>query len=232
MKKLPLFLALTLCASVFLAGCSKDDPDMHTLNIRAVSSDSNPIGYYADQTSDSVEVVSTDSWNANTNCDWIKFRQTALSTVGYKFAYVYGQALSKKERIVLDANTTGEDRMTTINVEANGKKVGLVVKQLGHLNVTEPAKSQTVNTPLFVMRLNGGAASAKVAFTVYDRTRITTEDTWITVSGDVFEGTCKGVAFETSVSLASNTTGVERTGKVTLVSATGAKTDIEVVQGI
>lgn len=229
-KRLAIALAALPCLLALMAGCSNDDPDVHTLNIRAVSSDSNPIAYYADQTADSIEVVSTDTWQANTNCDWIKFRQSSSATIGYTIKYVYGQALSQKERVVIAANTTGEDRTTTVTVDANNKKVGLVVKQFGHLNVTTPAKSQTVNTSQFIMRLKAAATTAKVAFRIYANAQLTTADSWITVPDDVFEASSKGAEHETTISLAANTTGAERTGKITLKSTTGATTDIKVVQ--
>ncbi len=231
MKKLSLALAVMPCLFALLASCSNDDNEFHTLNIRAVSSDSNPIGYYADQTNDSLEVVSSDSWQANTNCDWIKFNTSSLSTINYNITYVYGQALRRKERITLSANTTGADRETSISVEANKKTVRLIVKQLGYLNVTQPAKSQAVNTSPFLVRLNSSDVSTKIAFTVYAATSITTTNSWITVPNETYVGTKDGVAFEANISLTPNTTGTSRTGKVTLVSTTGASTDIEIIQG-
>ena len=131
MKKIVSILAVLMGTFAFFASCS-DDPDSHTIGVRSVTSNSNLVSYYADQTHDSVNVVSTDSWVANTNCDWINFKQTARPTINYHINYVYGQALTKSECIVINPNTTGQDRTTAIIVEANNRTVALQVKQLGY----------------------------------------------------------------------------------------------------
>ena len=198
MKKIVSILAVLMGAFAFFASCS-DDPDSHTIGVRSVTSNSNLVSYYADQAHDSVNVVSTDSWVANTNCDWIKFKQTASQTINYRINYVYGTALTKSECIVINPNTTGQDRTTAITVEANNRTVSLQVKQLGHLNITKPAKNMTGGTDLFAMKLQRGAGAVKIAFTVYHDATLTTETSWLHVSDNVFNGTRFGQQFEATI---------------------------------
>ena len=229
MKKIVSILALLMGAFAFFASCS-DDPDSHTIGVRSVTSNSNLVSYYADQTHDSVNVVSTDSWVANTNCDWINFKQTARPTINYHINYVYGQALTKSECIVINPNTTGQDRTTAITVEANNRTVALQVKQLGNLNITKPARNMTGGTDLFVTKLQRGAGAVKIAFTVYNDAILTTENSWLHVLDNDFAGTRFGQQFEATINYDANATGAERRGAVKLVSVTGATTEIAVVQ--
>ena len=231
MKKLFSVLFAVLAVTMFVASCSKDDPDYHTLRVNSYLAKTYPVQYYADQTHDSLFVVSTDSWESDTKCDWIRFRQTALSSISYKFRYQYGVALSKSELIVINANATGADRSTQITTSANGKQVVLSVVQHPYLNITNPQLNLVDKTKLFSKTLAKATLSTELAFTLYNDARLSTEDSWITLpSQTYYQGDFSGKSYTVTIQLEANTTGAQRNGKVTLTSETGVATVIEIVQ--
>lgn len=228
MKKKFGILTLFVGLLMFVAGCSSDDPDFHTLRLDAQSVDKYPVTYYADQKSDSLEIHTTDSWEVNTNCDWMVFKETASAIASGEVKYIYGTEYLVTRCMWFGANTTGSDRETFITAKANKQQVSLVVRQYYHLNITIPQKASTGlnNEYDFSQSLAANATSSKLAFTLYADATLKTETPWISVSDETF----KAGDNSTEITLQVNNTGEKRTGKVTLKSETGASTDIYITQ--
>ncbi|MGN1214224.1 MAG: hypothetical protein ACI4TR_04945, partial [Bacteroidaceae bacterium] len=188
-----------------------------------------PVAYYADQKSDSLEIYTTDSWETNTNCNWMVFKETASAIASGEVKYVYGIEYLFTRCMWFGANTTGSDRETVVTAKANKKQVSLVVRQCYHLNVTNPQKAASglVNSEYdFSKTLNANETSSPLAFTLYADATLKTETPWIGVSNETF----KAGDNSTEITLQTNNTGEKRTGKVTLKSETGASTDIYIIQ--
>lgn len=229
MKHLLGILALAIGVTFFTASCDSDNPDYHALRIEVQSTTDYPVVYYADQTADSLVLFSTDSWKADTKCDWIKFKETSTSYASGLLNYKYGVEYRNTRALAISVNTTGEDRSTIVSIEANKHSIGMQVYQRGHLNITNPIKSAGLITDEhdFQKRLGAGDPTATIAFTLYQGTAtISTQDSWIDVSSETFE---KGDN-ETILTLQVNKTGTKRTGKVTIKSTTGVNSDIYIIQ--
>lgn len=231
MKKLFSVLFAVACVVAMTSSCSKGKSNIHTLQMTSSFVQSYPVVYYADQTTDSIVVTSTDAWTTDTNCSWIVFRQTGISSVKYHFNYSSGVALKKSDCVIFSANTTGAARSTNITTVANGKTVALPVTQQPYLNILNPAKSLTGAADLFSMSLANNAPSADLVFVIYNDATLATEDSWITLpSENYFKGEVTGKQHTATIQLAPNSTNQERRGKVTLKSETGAATDIIIIQ--
>lgn len=230
MKKHFFALAMVLSVVAFMTGCSNDDPDYHTVRVDVESTDAYPVVYWADMSSDSLIINSTDTWEANTNCDWIRFRETASPTKTKRLTYIYGKIYLCKECIVLNPNTTGADRRTSLQVTANNKQISMQIIQHPYHNITVPAKNLTGTGDAFAIKLKANEINGNLKFTIYRNASITTEDTWITVPEGVYVGNKEGAEFKDNITVQPNTTGQERRGKITLKSDNGAATDIVVVQ--
>lgn len=230
MRKIFFSLVLALSSVAFMVSCSNDDPDYHTIKLNLESSNDFPVTYWADMSHDSLIINSTDTWEANTNCDWIRFRETASTTKTKRLTYVYGKIYLCKECITINPNTTGADRSTSLQVKANGKQTTLLVVQHPYHNITEPAKNLSGTGDAFSIKLKANETIGNLKFTIYRNASITTEDTWITVPEGVFVGDKKGAEFNDNITVQPNTTGQERRGKITLKSDNGAATDIVVIQ--
>lgn len=229
MKHLLSILALATGVTFFTTSCDSDDPEYHTLRIGVQATTDYPVVYYADQTADSLVLFSTDSWKADTKCDWIKFKETSTSKASGLLNYKYGVEYRNTRALTISINTTGEDRNTTVLVEANKHTAGMQIYQRGHLNITDPLKSAGLTTEEydFYKKLGAGDPTTTIAFTLYSGTAtITTQDSWIGVSNETFE---KGNN-ETTLTLQVNQTGTKRTGKVTIKSTTGVNSDIYIIQ--
>ncbi len=224
------FHTLLLLGCMFaLSSCDDDDPDYHVVGVTSTTVTTSPVMYYADQQSDSLKITTTDSWTADTDCDWITFRQTGSSTHSGTAEYSYGNVYTFTEAITILPNTTGETRYTTVKVSANDRTIGLYLTQADYLNITNPAKSATgllSSDGDFVKSVEGSDTETPIGFYLYATATLQTSTSWITVPGDTY-----GLGSNTAtLTLQSNTTGSERTGTVTVVSSSGPTTNITIKQ--
>lgn len=224
------YLAMLMVATVCLnSACSSDDPDYHTLRANALSATSYPVVYYADQTLDSIKISSTDSWTSNTDCNWIKYKKTNSKTTSGNAKYNYGTEYLFTEAIEITPNTTGDTRTTTIKFDANNRNIGLIISQMPHLDITEPAKtpvSPGSNKYEFVKSVKAGETSATISFNIHADVTLQSSVAWISVSPEVYHKDTKTV----SITIEPNTTGIERQGNVVIKSATGATTAVVIKQ--
>lgn len=217
---------IALMAVALTTACnSGGDTEYHALRVNSQASNNLPVIYYADQQADSLEIVSTDSWKSNTACEWIKFKKTMLPSFSQIVNYVYGNEVMSTEAIIIEPNTTGKNRNTIIQFDANNRTVGLAVSQMGHINIIDPMLSQTPDQG-FIKTIDAKATSTTTTFNTYAPARLQTTTEWISVPDEQFE-TGRHTA---TITIQPNTTGIERTAIVTLVSTTGAKTDIIIMQ--
>lgn len=214
----------------FTTSCDSDDPDYHTIGIRSLSVKTIPVTYYADQISDTLQITSTDSWQANTNTPWITFSKTKGAQVSEDVKYSFGTEFAFKEGINLQPNLTNNVRYAGITVKANGRSVVLNLAQNYYLNVTDPAMTPTglitSDTEDFVKTLDASATATTIAFHVYRAATLETTTDWITLSQTEFPA---GI-YTTNISLQPNTTGAKRDGIISLKSSTGVVTKIVIRQ--
>ena len=230
MKRITLFLCAGLCAMLMLTSCSESDPSYHTLGITSRIIDGPLVGLYADQMSDTLVLRTTDSWIADTQCNWMTFTQTGTKTDESTFDYVYGTEKLFVRPVSIMPNTTDAVRLTAVKLTANGHSVSLQYLQLYHLNIVDPAAVYTDASAYagasFTKRVGAAAQTATVTAVLYADATVTSDQDWVAIEQTTLS---KG---DNTVTLAidQNDTGAERKANVTLLSSTGAKTTVTVIQ--
>lgn len=231
-------LIFAAVAAVFaLVSCESGGNEYHSTYFYPMDSG---IMTYADQTYDSVKVVSTDSWTLDNNSEWCTIRnngQVAPFSVNIPAGYIAATRLD----LALLPNNTGAIRSNTIEVQSSYAKIGKVMQtlvQMPFLNISSPTPmKQTVNentqyTFTLTVPANGQAAGGKdpsISFTVYasGATLTTSDNSWLVP--EQTSGFEKDKTQEVAVKVSANATGAERTGTLTLTS-NGISTPITVKQ--
>lgn len=227
------FLNLVLCATLAMglaSSCSSEDPDYHTIGISSTTVKTIPVRYYADQLTDTLLILSTDTWQANTNASWMTFAKTNSAKCSGEVTYSYGAQFTFKETVKLQANQGADFRETDVNVSANGKTIVLKVSQSNRLNVTDPMVTPEGGNPMdvgrFVKTVDKNATATTIGFRVFNSAELTTTADWITLSQTEFAAD----THTTNLTMQPNTTGTTREGVVSLKSSTGVVTDIIIRQ--
>lgn len=128
MKKLALAFSL-FSSLLFFNSCANESEyhytAIHYPRVKSV--------LYADQTLDSISFVTFDTWMLKTNDEWIHIPENKLYgevPVGYY--------IRTSVPVTFDPNTTGESRMTVLNLLAHGNVLSTSYEQLAYLNVIHP----------------------------------------------------------------------------------------------
>ena len=229
MKKIFSLTAAVACA-VLLSGCNDKDSDYHSFGLTSSISNEGIVMVYSDQPGDVLTVQSTDSWKANTGCDWLMFTESGSSTAERHIDYAYGSAETAMLPLTFAANNTGSVRVAAIRFTANGREAGIQYVQLYFMNVTDPAPSYTDASRFagatFTKEVEASATSATIAFTLQSAATLASDQNWLTLSETSFAAG----EHEVTLTLDPNTTGADRFANLTLLSSTGAKTMITVKQ--
>lgn len=238
MNRLFTLLSAAALAGAALTSCSTDDDGYHYLSIS-----SNSV-VYADQTSDTVTVISSDSWDVSSEASWLKpefehFRLTSTSEAN--------QLLP----LEAEPNTTGTTvRGTYVKVKANGKTLNKSKVQVYWMRVVRPEavySGETHNAGAWTLSDNIAALKAtftladsaattrdSVQFYLYDsQATLTTDASWITLDQETFTRE-KGTPARRQTarfSLEPNTTGAPRKATLYLRSQNGVTTPIALTQG-
>lgn len=221
MKKI-LFVLTVGCGCLF-AACGSDENEAHQTYFYP----DRPGGLqlYADQTEDTLHIVSLDSWSVTPSADWLSVSPEAENIPS-------GYILDRRMDISATPNVTGKNRAAVLSVKAYEHTLSVPVSQASWLNVIHPQGEIDMTAdfetrrPSFVMNLKPTTTDTTIVFKVYeDGATLQSADPWIVPEARLFE------AGEHSVRLTveSNPAPQDRRTKLTLTSA-GISTEIEMKQ--
>lgn len=209
-------------ASGLLYACGGTEYEAHQTYFYPTSG---AVELYADQTADTLHVVSLDSWTAECSVPWLTVSPAAEKIPS-------GYRLDRRLDIKATANTTGKNRMGHLAVQAYGNTFTMPVVQTSWLNVILPQPQMDsdedfeTRRPTFAMNLKGEATDTVLVFRTYeDGATLRVSDAWLTPEASTFPAGQHRVR----ISLAANFGTQPRQTRVTLTSA-GISTDIDVHQ--
>ena len=229
-KHVSYFVGMAVSAMLCLGSCEEKDPSYHVLAATSYASGEPIVFVYADQLCDTVSLRTTDPWTAATGCNWLLFAESGKSTHSGQMEYEYGVEKIFVMPMTLEANTGSALRHAMVKFTANGRNAGLQYVQLYHMNVSNPAPkyadASSFTDATFTKKVAASAASVGVSFTLYADATLSTEQGWVSVPETSFtRGT-----HDITLTLQPNTSGADRTADITILSSTGAKTVIAIVQ--
>lgn len=227
---------LGLSAPVALTSCDNDTPNqVHQLNFIPLQSGGRLC--YADQSTDTVGLQSTDSWTLAVATPqgtpaWL----TAAPESGRVEANHF---VTQPLALRFSANTTGAPRTARLNVTAAAgttRTIGLPVVQLSWLDIRRPAptvlrptaetdtpaSALTTATPVFIEPLPYKAGTVVCGFVLYDTTdpahhSLTSDASWLTLSAA--DATPAAGHHEVTLTFTENPDHAPRTARLALTSA-------------
>lgn len=227
---------LGLAAPVALTSCDNDTPNqLHQLNFIPLQSGGRFC--YADQSTDTVGLQSTDSWTVAVATPqgtpaWL----TAAPESGRVEANHF---VTQPLALRFSANTTGAPRTARLNVTAAAgttRTIGLPVVQLSWLDIRRPAptvlrptaetdtpaSAVTTATPIFIEPLPYKAGTVVCGFVLYDTTdpahhSLTSDASWLTLSAA--DATPAAGHHEVTLTFTENPDHAPRTARLALTSA-------------
>lgn len=234
MKQTALFFALS--GTLLFASCNdNNDNNYHYLDIPGSSV------IFADQERDTVNIISTDSWTASEDADWMELAYTSYDAKG--------QSTSRMVPITVQPNLTGKARGAYVRVRSNGRNLNKSKVQVYWMNIVRPLPVYTDDSHhsgswilgdnlddlsvTFAMTDSAYKERDSIRFYLYDTaaTLSTTAD-WVTILNNQFTRPDRDlVRLKTAVfTMTPNTTGTDRTAIFTLRSANGVSTQITLTQ--
>lgn len=227
---------LGLAAPTLLTSCDNDTPNqLHQLNFIPLQSGGRLC--YADQSTDTVGLQSTDSWTLAVATPqgtpaWL----TAAPESGRVEANHF---VTQPLALRFSANTTGAPRTARLNVTAAAgttRTIGLPVVQLSWLDIRRPAptvlrptaetdtpaSAVTTATPIFIEPLPYKAGTVVCGFVLYDTTdpahhSLTSDASWLTLSAA--DATPAAGHHEVTLTFTENPDHAPRTARLALTSA-------------
>jgi len=230
-------IAATVAACA-LTACSESDNEYYTTYFYPTTASG--IETYADQTSDTTLVVSTDSWTLTNTCDWCKVTCDGKSSP-ISVTVPEGYMLATKLNLSLLPNTTGATRTNILQVTSSYEKIGTIstyVVQYPYLNVASPlpqlVTKDNTTTYSFTMTVPASGtlsdnSKPSIVFTVYstDATLTSSDETWLKPAQT--SGFKASAQQKVELEITKNETGAARTGTLTLTS-NGVSSQITVKQ--
>mgnify|MGYP004491115421 CR=1 FL=1 len=220
MKKL--IASLIPCAALALASCGDSNYELHQTFFSPLKA--NGMEFFADQQSDTIHLLSLDSWTLASTASWMQVSPTSKNIPQY-------QSADTRLDITTDINNTGSTRIAYINVTSNVSP-SMPVIQRSWLNITQPtvfytnADKELTKQATFPLMLKAAANDTTIVFKVYqDGATLSSSADWITPDSTSFK---KG-RHEIKVTYTGNNTNAKRNATLTLTSA-GVSTDIIVTQ--
>lgn len=227
---------LGLAAPALLTSCDNDTPNqVHQLNFIPLQSGGRLC--YADQSTDTVGLQSTDSWTLAVATPqgtpaWL----TAAPESGRVEANHF---VTQPLALRFSANTTGAPRTARLNVTAAAgttRTIGLPVVQLSWLDIRRPAptvlrpaaetdtpaSAVTTAAPIFIEPLPYKAGTVVCGFVLYDTTdpahhSLTSDASWLTLSAA--DATPAAGHHEVTLTFTENPDHAPRTARLALTSA-------------
>lgn len=221
MMKKNLHLLVT-SALLLLTACTESNYEMHQTYF--YPQHPGGMNFFADQLSDTVHIVSFDSWTARSATSWISVSPESEEVPA---GYIGDTRLTIKT----EANTTGKNRSGFFEVKSYSN-IGMAVNQSHWLNIEHPrpiynaAVDFSDKVASFKMDVFAHTADTTITFTVYQNAATLVSDAdWFVPKAGSFE---KG-KHEVSITVTPNTSNQERTAKLTLTSG-GISTPIQIIQ--
>lgn len=222
MKKI-ILAALMIGSALALASCIGGDNENHGTSIYNSHGQMAPVELYADQTLDSLFVMSYDSWSARIeNADWF---EVSDKTCKVPANYIVTQSVLVKTT----PNTTGKARVGMFVVNSEYAEYGPLstsITQYPWLNITAPVaqyvqvddkeKGEKYVTAKFEAPINAADNYALLACTVYADATLTSDAAWLSVPNDV--QTLKPGNYGVKFVVEPNSGAEERVAHVTLTS--------------
>ncbi len=250
--KIKTLLSVTLAALSTVAvfsSCGNSSDEYHQFNIYPLRSE----GFveFADQSTDSTHIVSTDTWSLTSQADWLTTTTQGNKTAPFTIEVPQGYISSTPLYFTMQSNLTGQSRTALVQATSTGKNMGtmsILIKQLPYLNITTPSPKQA-SDGTYSWTLSGISSDGKfhttdnsgkdisttpyITFIVYtDNATLTSSAEWLNIlavengSSNLYKA---GEKSKVELYLTENTTGQERSATLTLTSA-GVSTTITVTQ--
>lgn len=125
-------LALSLCSSLtLLTGCLGESEYHYT----AIYYPDPQSTLFADQTEDSINFVTFDSWTLVSQAEWLRVPDNMNSG-----SIPGGYYVQTSVPLTLEPNTTGKARTAIVNIMANGNMLSAAYQQLSYLCITHPER--------------------------------------------------------------------------------------------
>lgn len=231
MKKLHfIFTALVLLT---LSSCDKENSEnfgrlaIYPLTAGAVIT-------YADQTSDSITIVSSKNWKLSANSNWMGFGST-VDQKSMNGAATYDLNIGVR----MLKNTTGAVRAASLTLDNGEHKVGRLYYQTYWLDVTHPQVTFTgassagnddlakYNGAHFDLNIDKDSVNEHLDFNIHAaQARLTTDAGWIAPK----EVNVQSGSHRVALTFTKNTTGEDRKAVYTLTTSNGITTEIKVTQ--
>lgn len=227
---------LGLAAPTLLTSCDNDTPNqLHQLNFIPLQSGGRLC--YADQSTDTVGLQSTDSWTLAVATP--QGTPTWLTAAPESGRVEANHFVTQPLALRFSANTTGAPRTARLNVTAAAgttRTIGLPVVQLSWLDIRRPAptvlrpaaetdppaSAVTTATPIFIEPLPYKAGTVVCGFVLYDTTdpahhSLTSDASWLTLSAA--DATPAAGHHEVTLTFTENPDHAPRTARLALTSA-------------
>ncbi len=223
MNRHAFYLVFAVATGIALASCEGGKDEQHYTAV-----EKQYVETFADQSKDSLRVLSYDTWSLTNQTDWLTvYCGTQKNEITQKVP-ANTQVLTTVY-FALQPNTTGKTRYAQVQVNSSyGGTVSSQLMQYAFLNVQRPAPVTDSSTRVTTFTYDIVAkpvASASVVFTVYaDGATLTSSDeSWL--KPEKTTGFSTGEKTTVSVAVSENTASEARTATLTLTSA-GVSTPI------
>lgn len=227
LKCLSLALVVTMAA-----GCDSDNNnDFEQLGLYPLTGGATVL--YADQTEDSITVVSSRAWILTADSAWMGLRGEVSNKT------IQGQPTAGYQTSVnLECNNTGNVRVAAIRLTDNHRTVGRIYLQTYWLDIEYPEASFPSGTPeisnpasfnnvTFALEIPRDSTGEYIDFTIHaSQARLSTDASWISPR----EVTTQRGSHSVKLECAPNTTGSDRSAVYTLTTSNGISTPITVIQ--
>lgn len=238
------FIAFVITTISLFTSCNSDGSnETHLIQVMR------PVGLaYADQESDSLSVLSTDSWKCTISSSWITPVEITQSQDKY---------MTATYPFYLSANTSGIPRLSNFTIKSNGKNVKTITKtyiQVAWLNIVRPevvvTRSDSIITSIydidhlnelkgnFVINLPSSSVIDTIKLNLYAPTAtVSTDLTWLSLRSGLETGKTVNISRSSSVNPViiemtadANTFAARRSGKITIKTSNGVTQCVSVYQ--
>lgn len=236
MKKIKTLLA-GVAALFALAACDMGGNEYHTTSFYPPT---NGIITYADQTYDTIRVVSSDPWTLSSTADWCRITYNGKSTP-LSVDVPAGSIVSARLEFNMRPNDTGEMRSLPLEVVSSYSKIGTITQtlvQTPFINVTSPSPKRDTDsngksTYSFTLTvpatgLMPGSKKPTIEFTPYSAgATISSDASWIML--DQTSGFTAAKSQTVTLTVTENPDATERTANLKITS-NGVTTVVTVKQ--
>ena len=236
--KLTRFLILGAIA-FSAAACSESTSEFHYFHVESPKT-----LIYADQSTDTLIIQSTDSWEATTEADWITPKT-------FDFQITPDASMLQKRVMYITPNKSGKINSSYFTIKCDGRTHRRTCIQASWMNVVSPGPKYygpdgDIENPNELTDFTGvgvryemvkapDETTGEIIFNLYDKkATISTGDSWITLAQTSAEHTQASLSqqFKIEFTLEENQTGADRTGTITITTQNGVTQTISIIQKV